>query len=320
MKVIDRVLARPEFQDAPPVLVDIGASGGLNPSWRHISRHSVCIAFDGNEEEIKKVSCRADSYKRLHVSNLLVTENGSGEAEFFITKSGQCSSVLSPSAKQLADWAFADRFEVTAKRTLKTTNLPTIMRQLGLQAVDWFKSDSQGTDLRLFRSLGSAILPRVLVAEFEPGIIDAYEGEDKLWQLMAFMDRCDFWMSDINIKGSQWLRKESTAVFSPPERNFVSQFLKRSPGWGEVSYLNRFHNPDFTIRDYLLGWVFAMMKRQFGFALQLATTGRERFDDPEFDELRESAIAAVRLSYFKPSPYIDLAQRAIARLRRVNFR
>jgi hypothetical protein len=133
---------------------------------------------------------------------------------------------------------------------------------------------------------------------------------------MSFMERHDFWMSDIRIKGSQWLRKELVNGVSTLESRLAPMLLKRSPGWGEVAYLNCFRRPDFTARDFLLGWVVAFLMKQYGFALHLAVTGRERFGDPVFDDLRDRAMRAIRLSYFRPAAYFDLLQRLMARLRR----
>jgi hypothetical protein len=316
MNLVDRILTRAEFQNSPPVVVDIGASGGLNPAWRAIRRHSVCIAFDGDDSGLKNVPRASGAYKRLHVYNLLVTADRPGSADFYFTKSATCSSLLPPNQQQLSEWAFADRFQVLEKREVKTTNLTTILAELGLKGIDWFKSDSQGTDLRLFASLGDPVLSRVLVAEFEPGILDAYQGEDKLWQVLAFMEGRDFWMSDMRIKGSQWLRSDLMKDFAKLEKQLAPLFLKRSPGWGEIAYLNCFRCADFTARDFLLGWVFAFLLKQYGFALQLAVTARDRFDDPVFDDLQAHAISMIRLSYFRPSAYFDLMQRLAARIRR----
>ncbi len=315
MNVFDWVLSRPEFEEAPPVVVDIGASGGLNPAWRRIRRHSVCIAFDGDENGLDKPRSSKD-YKRLHIFNLLVTPDKEGPADFYFTKSAKCSSLLLPNREQLSSWAFADRFEVMEKRKVKTTSLTAILRELGLQRIDWFKTDSQGTDLRLFTSLADPLLSRVLVAEFEPGILDAYSGEDKLWQVMSFMEKKEFWMSDIRMKGSQYFKKECMRDFSPLERKYSSLFLKSSPGWAEVTYLNCLQSTDFNSRDFLLGWVFASLKQQYGFALQVATTARERFDDPIFGDLRKHSVSAIRRSYFKPAPYFNLTGRLIAKLKR----
>jgi len=80
------------------------------------------------------------------------------------------------------------------------------------------------------------IVPDAGHSAFEPGIIDAYEGEDKLWQLMEFMDGREFWMSDLKIKGSQWLRREVMESSTGVEKRVMARLLKTSPGWGEVHF------------------------------------------------------------------------------------
>lgn len=316
MRIIEKILSRPEFEKTPPVLVDIGASGGIHPAWKRIRKHAICIAFDGDEAGLRRIPSAVTSYKKLCLYNLVVTPNESGEADFYITRSAACSSLLPPRNKQLSDWVFADRFEVVEKRRVKTGTLTNILKEIGVQRVDWFKTDSQGTDLRLFESLGNDLINRVLVAEFEPGIIDAYEGEDKLWQVMSFMESRPFWMSDIDIKGSQWLRKDLRDSFTRVEKPLLGQLLKRSPGWGEVAYLNTLSGPEFALRDYLLGAVFSLLKGQYGFALHLARRGRERFGEDIFDRVRSHALSAIRWSYLNPSTHFDVLQRVVARLAR----
>ena len=52
------------------------------------------------------------------------------------------------------------------------------MDRLSLSGIDWLKTDSQGTDLRIFNSLRPEVRSRVLAIDIEPGLIDAYVGED----------------------------------------------------------------------------------------------------------------------------------------------
>ena len=44
---------------------------------------------------------------------------------------------------------------------------------MALDYIDWYKSDSQGTDLRIFDTLLDVVKDRVLAVDFEPGILDA---------------------------------------------------------------------------------------------------------------------------------------------------
>ena len=310
--MIEKVLRRQEFAERPPVLLDIGAAGEIHPKWKRVAPYSVCIAFDADERELGFARKESGAYKKLCIYNCIASEAPAGDADFYLTRSPHCSSLLKPRKDSLSAWAFSALFEVERESRMKTVPLSKVMEDAGVKKIDWFKSDSQGTDLRLFRSLGDDGVNRVLVAEFEPGIIDAYEGEDKLWGVLAYMEKRPFWMANLAIKGSQRIRRESIpdhSIFLV--RRFASVALKTSPGWGEMTYINTFP-PDAEYldkRDYLLGWVFSMVEKQYGFALEIASRGFHHFDDPVFLELEEDALARIRFSLLK-LPYI--ASRFIA--------
>ena len=169
--------------------------------------------------------------------------------------------------------------------------------ELGIEQVDWFKTDSQGTDLRLFKSLGDNMLRKSLIAEFEPGIMDAYIGEDKLCTLMGFFDGQPFWMSNIEIKGTQ---RFSPALlkkhFSNLQKRYVASCLRKSPCWAEVTYLNSFEDNTFSSRDFLLGWVFATLETQHGFAFELAKQAFEKFGDSFFEQLQSQSLKQMKLT------------------------
>ena len=186
-------------------------------------------------------------------------------------------------------------------------SLQSVFAELGIGKIDWFKTDSQGTDLRLFQSLGGDTIRRVIMAEFEPGIIDSYEGEDKLCSLMAFMNCQPFWMSDLVIKGTQRISRHTFEnKFNPIERRLLGQLMKTAPGWGEVTYMNSFSSSaDYlNTRDYLLGWIIAVLENHYGFALELALLGAERFHDPIFDDMQKHTLRCIKWEYSKLPLYL----------------
>jgi FkbM family methyltransferase len=319
MNMTEKVLRRPEMDEAPPVLVDIGASGGLNPAWRDLAKYSICVAFDPDNREMGRTRRSSGVYRELHVFNRAVTSGAEGLSEFYLTKSPACSSLFEPNEEQLASWEFADRFRVVMKDTVKTIQMTTALCELHLNRVDWFKTDSQGADLRLFLSLGEQLIRKVLVAEFEPGIIDAYRGEDKLWKLMSTMETLGFWMSDATIKGSTRMPRNVTNELGRFERKFMVHLLKTSPGWGEVAYLNSFTDAEFNRRDFMLGWICASIQRQHGFALELATAAAERFGDALFEEMAHESVRRIQRACLNLSAYIPLARRAVRRWKRLGL-
>jgi hypothetical protein len=286
MKFIDKVLNHPLLQEKPPVLIDIGASENLNPKWKAFAKHSICIAFDADDRDFSITSKENTEFKKLYKINRIVTANDSSSDKFYLTKSPYCSSSLKPDLSSLSNYTFYNKFEVVSEKVLPTVRVKNIMKELNIEYVDWFKSDSQGTDLRLFLDLGENVCKNVIVAELEPGIIDAYINEDKLTDVIKKLSELNFWCSDFIVKGSTRMNHNLLNYISNNEffKKIIQLSLKSSPGWAELMFFNSFKE-NVSLRDHLLGWVFSMTQRQYGFAFELADKARKNFDDPIITEL-----------------------------------
>lgn len=263
--IIEKVLSTDVLTQTPPVLLDIGASGAIHPEWELIAPYATCIAFDADDRDFKN-SDSNNGYKMLHLINAIVSEKNDPSTTFYLTSSPHCSSSLQPLNNKLEPWNFSALFEVEKTIELTNTSLPTVLQEKNITYVDWFKTDSQGTDLRLFTSMPLALQKKVLLAQFEPGIIDAYKNEDKLHALLAYMDTMPFWASELIVKGAKRISSKTldkNKLTSESELN-----VPDSACWGEITYFNNFGN-DRTTRDILLGWVFSTLKKQHGFALDL---------------------------------------------------
>jgi hypothetical protein len=318
MTLIQKILSRNEFVERPPVLIDIGASGAIHSKWKAIAPYSVCIAFDADDREMGYVVKESSGYRKLYVYNRIVTDSSASETDFFLTASPYCSSLLKPREDKLQQWEFEKLFKIQKTVRLEAVSLPQVLKEVGVKYVDWFKTDSQGTDLRLFKSLDDNIVDRVIVAEFEPGIIDAYEGEDKLWQVMQYMEHHPFWMSGMNIKGSLRLRNELIAV-EERQTKFRPRLtcIRTSPCWGELTFINNFNDDtrSFGVREFLIGWVVAVIEHQLGFALELSIEGKLRFNDSIFEEME--AYLKKRLRKSVKNWVLHLMQRVAYKLVRL---
>jgi FkbM family methyltransferase len=300
MKLFDKILSSEEFVERPPVLIDIGASGQIHKPWENIRKYSICIAFDADEREFKFVREEIGKFKKLIIYNCIVTDSNNGEADFYLTKSPYCSSLLLPDENALKDWAFAEKFDVEKKVKIKTKSLSSILKETNVEYIDWFKTDSQGTDLRLFASLPEDMIRQILVAEFEPGILDSYFGEDKLFRLMEFMSDKLFWMAKINVKGTQRISPELLNKISNSEqlKKLIQFSMNISPGWAEVIYFNSF-KAKLERREHLLGWIFATINNQFGFALTIAEQGLQLFGDEIFQKMKHQSLRQIKMEVLK---------------------
>ena len=289
MKIIDSILKSTYFINHPPVLIDIGASGEINAKWKPIAKYSICLAFDADDREFHITEQTNRDYKKLLIFNRIVTAEPTGNDSFYLTASPYCSSLLEPDTEKLEPWFFKPLFAITKITSLPTITLQQSFLQAGITYVDWFKADTQGTDLRLFKSLPDTMKEKILMAEFEPGILDAYKGEDKLHEVMNEMPRLGFWLSSMKIKGTQRLHSGYSHKIGP----FMSKrILRSSPGWGEISYIKQ---PNFADRRrLLLLFVFAMLERQYGFALEVADAALKHFSDSVFHECKNAAMSKIQ--------------------------
>ena len=214
------------FRDQPPVLIDIGASGRIHSKWKHVAKYAYCLAFDADDREFHVTEQTNKTYKKLITFNRIVTAEHIGQTNFHLTASPFCSSLLEPNKEKLEPWVFSPLFSVERVIPLPATTLQEALQQANIDYIDWFKTDTQGTDLRLFTSLPAALQSKILAAEFEPGIIDAYEGEDKVLAVMQEMRDQGFWLSSMAVKGVQRLHVRYTAEFGP---FMTKRILRKTP-------------------------------------------------------------------------------------------
>lgn len=299
-----------DIRAQPPVLVDVGASGSLPELWRIIAEYSICLAFDADTREFEIKQNPNSKYKKLFLLNRLIAKEDDKEINFFLTESPFCSSTLKPNTNSLKCWAFHRLFAVKEQIKMPSLTITGAMQNCNVSYIDWYKTDTQGTDLSIFNSLPANIKNKILVAEFEPGIIDAYHGEDKLHNIMCYMEDYPYWITKMDIKGSQWICENDFNKLNRFQKFKLGCFIQSAPGWCEISYMNRLCDPDLTKRDYLLGWVFATLHKQHGFALQLSQNGFKKYNDRIFCTLS----AASKRSINTYVGYIAITRQALSRI------
>lgn len=285
----------PELRNKPPVIVDIGASGSLSREWEDIAGHCICIAFDADDREMGYIVDEKSKYNKLYIFNKIVSDKIDTQ-KFYLTKSPFCSSTLEPDQEQLKNWIFSDLFQVGEVIEYKTVDLPSVLSKLSIDYIDWFKTDSQGTDLRIFKSLSEEIISKIIVAEFEPGINDAYLGEDKMHAIMSFMEQMPFWLAKLRVEEIQRISLDTlNKEFTNFDKKLYRDYGERASFWGEMTYINNFINEKMQgKRNLLLGWIFSTIKKHYGFSLEIALMGIDRYKDPIFQDLREISTDMIK--------------------------
>ncbi len=313
-KLIRQIENRKEIQEAPPVLLDIGASNDLNPLWSKIAHFSIGIAFDADDRDFNYIERKDSKFKKLYVFNKLVVDKSSENREdFYLTQSPYCSSLLKPNHSSLKYYEYSDYFHVKEVSKMDSIALDTVLKELNINQIDWFKSDSQGIDLRLFKSVEEPIKEKVILAIFEPGFIDAYENEDKISHLLSYMDHTPFFLVDFYVKGPIRMPKDSfNSLFRGKyAKKMAKHMIDHVPGWAEIIYMNKMESPDFTIREFLLGWLFSTILERHELAFMVAQNGYEKFQDDLLLSLQEYSRKELLKNIYSFNSFVKVAGMAL---------
>jgi FkbM family methyltransferase len=282
--------------DIHPVLIDIGASGGPPEIWEPIARYSNYVGFDPSHEKTQELE-QDRFYKAIVVNRAVTGEKQTDRVPFYLTKSPSCSSTLRPDAKSLSQYLFSDLFVVEREDTVFATSLDSVLEGFSLSRVDWFKTDSQGIDLRLFKSLRDPVRSGVLAIDIEPGLIDAYEREDLFVDAHRELTQGGFWLSNLEVRGAVRFRRASCDALSeliPNHRyEYLERSLKKSPAWCEARYLRTIESVacgQFSKREYVLLWIFALLDDQVGFTADLTIEYEKAFGKDATSEMMRDEI------------------------------
>jgi FkbM family methyltransferase len=305
--LLDRIFSTSELQEAPPVLVDVGAAGGVTPVWRRIARHCIGVGFEPDARDASKLTEDNRAFKRwIYCAGLVAPRvDGTKEKEFYLTRSPHCSSLLKPRSELLQDWCFADLFVLDRVGSVPAVTLHAGLTANGLNGIDWLKCDTQGLDLSIFLSLPEPWRRRVLAVEFEPGLIDAYEGEDKFWRTLQAMEAEPFWRCDLQVCKTP---RGNSAILRQEFGDWVDKWLPRlapgAPAWVNARYLRRTGEAGGALdrRGLLLAWVFADLLGQPAHGLMVAREGQARFGRELFEEMANVSRRRLRLAMLRKTP------------------
>ena len=297
-KMISQILSHEVFRAQPPVLVDVGASGEVHKEWAEIAPYAVCIAFDGDDRELKSIRSSSSGYRELILYHRVLSAVRGEHTDFYLTASPYCSSTLEPDQQKLAPYNFHPFFAVEQKLQLKSVTLEEVLQENAIGYIDWFKTDSQGTDLRLFASLAPEIAGNVKIAEFEPGIIDSYCGEDKFHDLLSYMNGKNFFLDTLDVEPVYRLRPETVAKYGLSPK--VWRYAKQTPGWVNLTFLNNGADWEkWSLRDALFFMVSCLVCRQYGMALEFAAPMSERFPEEKiFERIADHARKKLKPGFF----------------------
>ena len=180
-------------KDNQLLLVDIGASGGIEKRWGEITSFFKCILFEPDPREFNLL-------KEINNENLIVLNSAlsdsSKEIQFNLCKKQMVSSVLLPNYDFLNKFPDVERFQVQKKISLKADTLNNQLKKVNINEVDFIKIDTQGYELPILE--GSVeYLDSAIGLQIEVEFVELYKDQPLFDKVDSFMKSKNFTIIDL---------------------------------------------------------------------------------------------------------------------------
>ncbi|GBR02731.1 FkbM family methyltransferase [Acetobacter oeni] len=172
------------------VVVDIGASGGLQDKWARQPGRIRPVLFEPNATEAARIR---DSLK--HIPGALVVERGlaarSGEFSLTIGRHYGCTSLLKADPEVLVGYSIAPLYEAAGTAQVRCDRYDTLHVAGEVPVPDVIKLDVEGYEYEVLLGFGG-LLDRCLGLEVEAWLTPVYRNTKLLHELVDYLRQFGF--------------------------------------------------------------------------------------------------------------------------------
>lgn len=197
-KILSKILSGDKI-----CLVDVGASGGVEPRWAAIKNMLSCILFEPDERSFEDLQPSEDE-----ITYPYIVGDKTGEKAFYLCRKPQVSSGFKPNADLLSRFPEAERYDVIEKETFSCSTLDHIIPTDTVD-VDFIKLDVQGAEAEVISGAQSLLQGPVIGVEAEVWLSEVYKEQPLLGDISALLTSKGFEFYDFtNIL--RWERDQFT--------------------------------------------------------------------------------------------------------------
>ena len=201
MEVFINTIFSEYYRKYPLILVDIGASGGLEPNWQSAEKYLQIIGFEPDKREFSNLEKIANNnIKYLNIG--LYKEKK--VLDYYLTKKQQTSSIFKPNREFLDKFPEAERFDIVGVAKIETDTLDNQFKIHNIAEADFIKIDTQGSELSILQGATKTIRDHVFGLEIEVEFVELYQNQPLFSAVDSFVRKEGFQLFDI--KGYYWKR------------------------------------------------------------------------------------------------------------------
>ena len=180
----------------PVTLIDIGASGGMEPPWNLLDKNLEVVGFEPDAAAFDALTERDSriAIEQKYLNTALYNENS--EIDFHITRRQGHSSVFEPDKDVIGRFSFSERYDVLETKKIAARRLDEALQEADITNADFIKIDTQGSELAILQG-GEKTLSVCFGVEVEVEFLPLYKNQPLFSELETFLRDYGFELFDI---------------------------------------------------------------------------------------------------------------------------
>lgn len=180
----------------PHTLIDIGASGGLNPRWKPFRSLLCSVGFEPDPAEFSRLN---QTPQEIWLDNALSDKKH--KKTLYVTRSQTNTSLLKPNYNLLSQFQWSPHepirdHEVVKEIEIECDSIDNILLKQKINP-DFLKVDTQGTELDILTGSLQTLKDHLLIVESEVEFAPIYEGQPLFADVDSFMRAQGFYLQDL---------------------------------------------------------------------------------------------------------------------------
>ncbi len=198
------------------ILVDVGATGGMDGNWNEIQKNCHYISFDPDPRaQIISSWAKHTNY------NIALWSEKKDNLNLYLTKYPQASTLFQLNKKTLSSFLNSESHKQIKVSKINTNSIDNLLKT----PFDFIKVDAEGADLEILKGAKKFLKDSCLGIEVEVSFINRHKNAPYFSDIDSYIRNLDFVLMDLQTE--KWIRKNN--VFS----------TKTSPQliWGNAIYV-----------------------------------------------------------------------------------
>ena len=118
-------------------LIDVGASGGLEREWKHLTPHMKVVGFEPDQNAYNILSKEKNANK-IYINSAV--SHSKGVKTLFLRKSQGNTSFYQSNLEVTKNLPYNDRFEIVGKTSVNTDTLDNLLQSNNISGMDFLKN------------------------------------------------------------------------------------------------------------------------------------------------------------------------------------